>query len=99
MSAKAMPQWMQWEHRGPCTLALLRAEKQQSHSCRSWEARFDFLLVNKVLDALEIPVPVHRADAELKHHCSCEKQPRRSSYTQAVGIFVQAKQNLIIKKN
>lgn len=65
LSAKAMPQWMQWEHRGSCTLALLRPEKQQSHPCTSWEATFDIRLVNKVLDALEISVPMHRADAEL----------------------------------
>lgn len=90
LSAKAMPQWMQWEHRGSCTLALLRAEKQESHPCTSWEATFDFWLVNKVLDALEISVPMHRADSELGHHFSCEKHPKRSSYTQAVGIFVQA---------
>lgn len=67
---------MQWMHRGPCLLALLRAEKQQSHPCTSWEATLDFLLVNKVLDALEIPVPMHRADAELRHPCGYEKQPK-----------------------
>lgn len=79
-------------------LALLRAEKQHSYPCTSWEATFDFLLVNKVLDALEIPVPLHRADAELRHHRGCAKQPKRYSYTQAVGTFVQAKQNFMIKK-
>lgn len=56
-----------------------------------------FVLVNKVLDALEIPVPMHRADAELMHHCGCEKQPKRSSFTQATGIFAWAKQNLVEK--
>lgn len=99
LSAKAMPQWMQWE---PCTEAHARWHylelKSKSHPCRSWEATADFLLVNKVLDALEIPVPVHRADAELKHHYSHEKQPKRSSYTQALGIFVQTKQNFVTKK-
>lgn len=41
---------------------------------------------------------MHRADDELRHHYCCKKQPKRSSYTRAVGIFVQAKQNFMIKK-
>lgn len=58
-----------------------------------------FVLVNNVLGALEIPVPMHRADAELTHDCSCEKQPERSSFTQAAGIFAWVKQNFVEKKN
>lgn len=57
-----------------------------------------FVLVNNVLNALESPVPMHRADAKLTHHCSCEKQPKISSFTQAEGIFAWAKQNIVKKK-
>lgn len=55
------------------------------------------VLVNKVLDALEIPVPVHRADARLRHRCICEKEPTRSSFTQAARIFAWAKQSFAKK--
>lgn len=56
--------------------------------------RHRFVLVNKDLDALEIPVPMHRPDAELTYHCSCEKQPKGFSFPQATGVFAWAKQTL-----
>lgn len=60
--------------------------------------RHRFVLVNTGLDALEVPVPMHRPDAELTYHCSCEKQPKGSSFPQATGVFAWAKQSFVEEK-
>lgn len=46
--------------------------KSNSHA-GSGKHHLTAVLVNKVLDALEIPVPVHGADAELRHQLHLQK--------------------------